>query len=37
VQEGYQKIGSSLKEMGIALETVLKNIYLMVLGRRMPS
>ena len=37
VQEGMAKIGSSLKEMGIALETILKSIYLMVIERRMPS
>lgn len=37
VEEGYRKIGSSLKEMGIALETVLKSIYLMVIERRMAS
>lgn len=37
VQVGMEKIGSSLKEMGIALETILKSIYLMVIERRMPS
>jgi hypothetical protein len=28
---GFKKISSSLKEMGIALETILKSIYLMVI------
>jgi hypothetical protein len=37
VEEGFKKIGSSLKEMGIALETILKSIYQMLIERRMPS
>jgi replication factor C subunit 3/5 len=37
IGKAYQEINSSLKEMGIALETILKNIYLMILERRMPS
>ena len=37
VSEAYVKISSSLKQMGIALHTILKSIYLMVIERRMTS
>ena len=37
VEKGFQTISGWLKEGGIALETILKNIYLKVMENRMPS
>ena len=37
VENAFQDISSRLKEGGIALETILKNIYLKVMENRMAS
>lgn len=37
VSDAYHNLSMSLKSMGISLETILKNIYLMVIERRMPG
>jgi replication factor C subunit 3/5 len=36
IDQSFRNINASLKEMGIALETILKSIYLRVLESRMP-
>lgn len=37
IETAHQSINGALKEMGIALEAILKNIYLMIIERRIPS
>lgn len=37
IETAYQSIFTSLREMGIALEAILKNIYMKVIERRIPS
>ena len=37
VETAFLKINSQLREMGIALETVLKSIYLMIVDIFLPS